>query len=152
HDQDEALTMSDRVAVLAAGRIEQLGTPVDLYEHPANEFVAGFIGVSNLIERDGRRLVVRPERIRLLRLDEAAEAGGHLGEGVVQDVTYAGMVTRYAVQLERGGRLLVVQQNLESAAQATDVRGRRVRLAWRPEQASNISAAQSEGPEQQVNT
>src|SRR5437588_11851869 len=67
HDQDEALTMSDRVAVLNGGRIEQLGSPVDLYERPANEFVAGFIGVSNVIERDGRRLVVRPERIRLLR-------------------------------------------------------------------------------------
>src|SRR5438034_6064209 len=65
HDQDEALTMSDRVAVLNGGRIEQLGSPVDLYEHPANEFVAGFIGVSNLIERDGRRLVVRPEERRV---------------------------------------------------------------------------------------
>ncbi len=152
HDQDEALTMSDRVAVLNGGRIEQLGSPVDLYERPANEFVAGFIGVSNLIDRDGRRLVVRPERIRLLRLDETPEPGSHLEDGVVQDVTYAGMVTRYAVQLDRGGRLLVVQQNMESAARATDVRGRRVRLAWRPEQAFNISAAQSEGPEQQVNT
>src|SRR5207245_7133679 len=64
HDQDEALTMSDRVAVLAAGRIAQLGTPVDLYAHPANQFVAGCIGVSNVIDRDGRRLVVRPERTR----------------------------------------------------------------------------------------
>src|SRR5205823_5704617 len=141
----EGLTMGDRVAVLNGGRIEQLGSPVDLYEHPANEFVAGFIGVSNLIDRDGRRLVVRPERIRLLRLDETPEPGSHLEDGVVQDVTYAGMVTRYAVQLDRGGRLLVVQQNMESAARATDVRGRRVRLAWRPEQAFNISAAQSEG-------
>jgi len=60
-------------------------------------------------------------------------------------------VTRYAVQLDRGGRLLVVQQNTESAARASDFRGRRVRLAWRPEQAFNISAAQSEGPEQQAN-
>src|SRR5437667_3635794 len=151
HDQDEALTMSDRVAVLNGGRIEQLGSPVDLYERPANEFVAGFIGVSNVIERDGRRLVVRPERIRLLRLEEPVELGSHVEDGVVQDVTYAGMMTRYAVQLDRGGRLLVVQQNMESAARASDFRGRRVRLAWRPEQAFNISAAQSEGPEQQAN-
>src|SRR3982075_3707982 len=70
HDQDEALTMSDRVAVLAGGRIEQLGSPVDLYDHPANEFVAGFIGVSNVVDLDGRRLVVRPERIRLLDVDQ----------------------------------------------------------------------------------
>jgi putative spermidine/putrescine transport system ATP-binding protein len=151
HDQDEALTMSDRVAVLNGGRIEQLGSPVDLYDHPTNEFVAGFIGVSNLIEREGRRLVVRPERIRLLHLDETPDAGSHLEEGVVQEVIYAGMVTRYAVQLDRGGRLLVVQQNLESPARATDLHGHRVRLAWRPEQAFNISATQSTQPEAAAN-
>src|SRR5213595_2326709 len=78
HDQDEALTMSDRVAVLAGGRIEQLGSPVDLYEHPANEFVAGFIGVSNVIDRGGRRLVVRPERIRLLDPGETPGPGTHV--------------------------------------------------------------------------
>jgi putative spermidine/putrescine transport system ATP-binding protein len=143
HDQDEALTMSDRVAVLAGGRIEQLGSPVDLYEHPANEFVAGFIGVSNVVDLEGRRLVVRPERIRLLELDETPEAGSHVEDGTVQEVTYAGMVTRYTVQLERGGRLLVVEQNRESAAQASDLRGRRVRLAWRPDQAFDISTPQS---------
>jgi putative spermidine/putrescine transport system ATP-binding protein len=143
HDQDEALTMSDRVAVLAGGRIEQLGSPVDLYEHPANEFVAGFIGVSNVVDLEGRRLVVRPERIRLLELDETPEAGSHVEAGTVQEVTYAGMVTRYTVQLERGGRLLVVEQNRESAAQASDLRGRRVRLAWRPDQAFDISTPQS---------
>jgi putative spermidine/putrescine transport system ATP-binding protein len=143
HDQDEALTMSDRVAVLAGGRIEQLGSPVDLYEHPANEFVAGFIGVSNVVDLEGRRLVVRPERIRLLELDETPEAGSHVEAGTVQEVTYAGMVTRYTVQLERGGRLLVVEQNRESAAQASDLRGRRVRLAWRPDQAFDISTQSS---------
>jgi len=148
HDQDEALTMSDRVAVLAGGRIEQLGSPVDLYEHPANEFVAGFIGVSNVIDRDGRRLVVRPERIRLLDPGETPGTGTHLEDGTVQDVTYAGMVTRYAVQLDRGGRLLVVEQNRESAAGANDLRGRRVRLAWRPDQAFDISTPQAERSEQ----
>jgi len=143
HDQDEALTMSDRVAVLAGGRIEQLGSPVDLYEHPANEFVAGFIGVSNVIDLDGRRLVVRPERIQLLDVRETPEAGTHVEDGTVQEVIYAGMVTRYAVQLDRGGRLLAVQQNLESAAGASDLRGRRVRLAWRPDQAFDISTPRS---------
>ena len=66
HDQEEALTMSDRIAVMNHGRIEQLGTPIDVYERPATEFVAGFIGVSNLLERDGRRITVRPEKVRLL--------------------------------------------------------------------------------------
>ncbi len=140
--------MSDRVAVLAGGHIEQLGSPVDLYEHPANEFVAGFIGVSNVIDRDGRRLVVRPERIRLLDAGETPGPGTHVEDGVVQDVIYAGMVTRYAVQLDRGGRLLVVEQNRESAAGANDLRGRRVRLAWRPDQAFDISTPQAERSEQ----
>jgi putative spermidine/putrescine transport system ATP-binding protein len=147
HDQDEALTMSDRVAVLAGGRIEQLGSPVDLYDHPANEFVAGFIGVSNVVDLDGRRLVVRPERIRLLDVDQTPELGTHVEDGTVEDVTYAGMVTRYVVQLDRGGRLLVVEQNRESAAQASDLRGSRVRLAWRPDQAFDVSMPQSDRPE-----
>ena len=66
HDQDEALTMSDRIAVFSDGRIEQVGTPGEIYERPANEFVAGFVGTSNMIERDGRAYMVRPEKIRLL--------------------------------------------------------------------------------------
>ena len=74
HDQEEALTMSDRIAVMNRGRIEQLGSPTDVYERPATEFVAGFIGVSNLIERDGRRITVRPEKVRILE-DGRAGAG-----------------------------------------------------------------------------
>src|SRR4051812_33175175 len=70
HDQEEALTMSDRLAVFRAGRIEQVGTPAEVYEHPANEFVAGFVGVSNVVERDGRRFTIRPEKIRLLAAGE----------------------------------------------------------------------------------
>ena len=62
HDQEEALTMSDRIAVFNEGRIEQIGAPNDVYEKPANLFVAGFVGVSNVLERDGKRFTVRPER------------------------------------------------------------------------------------------
>ena len=90
-------------------------------------------------------------RIRLLRPEEAPDIGSQVEDGLVQDVIYAGMVTRYAVQLDRGGRLLVVQQNTESAAHASDLRGRRVRLAWRPEQGFNISTPQSDRPELQGN-
>src|SRR5207244_13461373 len=75
HDQEEALTMSDRIAVFNHGRIEQIGSPVDVYEHPGTEFVAGFVGVSNLLERDGRRFTVRPEKIRILEAGEATQAG-----------------------------------------------------------------------------
>src|ERR687888_2423359 len=75
HDQEEALTMSDRIAVFNAGRVEQIGTPADVYERPATEFVAGFIGVSNVLERAGRKFTVRPEKIHMLQSDEPGEPG-----------------------------------------------------------------------------
>ena len=65
HDQEEALTMSDHLAVFNDGRIEQVGSPAEVYERPATEFVAGFVGTSNIVERGGRRISVRPERIEL---------------------------------------------------------------------------------------
>ena len=77
HDQEEALTMSDRLAVMNNGRIEQLGTPVEVYEHPVNEFVAGFIGVSNLLERGDRRFTIRPEKVTLTDPGTPAAAGQH---------------------------------------------------------------------------
>jgi putative spermidine/putrescine transport system ATP-binding protein len=129
HDQDEALTMSDRLAVFNEGRIEQLGTPAEVYEHPATEFVAGFVGISNVLERDGRRFTVRPEKIQMQFGDDG---GGEPGR--IRDVVYVGMFTRYIVELDSGGELTVVRQNLEtSSADALESRGRRVRLEWRPE-------------------
>ncbi len=138
HDQEEALTMSDRVAILRDGRVEQVGTPVEVYERPASDFVAGFIGVSNLIERDGRHVTVRPEKIRILDDTEQSEPGAHVESGVVREVIYLGAVTRYVVDLEAAGQLVVVRQNLDNAEQALQARGRRVRLAWQPEQAFPI--------------
>jgi putative spermidine/putrescine transport system ATP-binding protein len=122
HDQEEALTMSDRIAVFNEGRIEQIGSPDEVYEHPASEFVAGFVGVSNILERGGRRFTIRPEKIVM--------NGGSGEAGVVKDVQYAGSVTRYVVELESGERLVVVRQNLESSPVETDAR---VNLHWRPE-------------------
>jgi putative spermidine/putrescine transport system ATP-binding protein len=129
HDQDEALTMSDRIAVFCDGKLEQIGTPGEIYERPANEFVAGFVGTSNVIERDGRRCTVRPEKIRLLDDDDREQA---TAEGAVREVAYLGAITRYQVELDSGETLVVVRQNLNtSAEQALAQRGRRVRLAWR---------------------
>ena len=134
HDQEEALTMSDRLAVFNAGRVAQVGTPAEVYEHPANEFVAGFVGVSNVVARNGRRFTIRPEKVRLLGGSEDAD-GLHVEAGVVRDVAYVGMVTRYAVELDAGGELQVVRQNLEtSSQQAQELRGQRVRVAWHEEQ------------------
>jgi putative spermidine/putrescine transport system ATP-binding protein len=150
HDQEEALTMSDRLAVFRAGRIEQVGTPAEVYEHPANEFVAGFVGVSNVVERDGRRFTIRPEKIRLLGEGEAAD-GLHVEAGTVEDVAYVGMVTRYLVALDAGGALQVVRQNLEtSSVDAHELRGRRVRVAWREGQTSAIEEGQSPEEEERA--
>src|ERR687889_1261999 len=90
HDQEEALTMSDRLAVFNAGRIEQVGAPADVYEHPATEFVAGFVGVSNVLERGGRRFTVRPEKVHLLDPGEQRGAGWHVEAGEVVDSAYVG--------------------------------------------------------------
>jgi putative spermidine/putrescine transport system ATP-binding protein len=127
HDQEEALTMSDRLAVFNDGRIEQIGSPADVYERPQTEFVAGFVGVSNVLERGGRRITIRPEKIHM------SETGS--GEpGVVREVVYVGSVTRYLVDLDSGGELVVVRQNLElSSDEVQAARGRHVRLAWKPE-------------------
>jgi putative spermidine/putrescine transport system ATP-binding protein len=134
HDQEEALTMSDRLAVFNDGRIEQIGAPAEVYERPATEFVAGFVGVSNVLERDGRKFTVRPEKIRM-HFDEAGE--GELGR--IRDVVYVGMFTRYIVELDSGGELTVVRQNLETSSQeALESRGKRVRLEWRPEHTFEI--------------
>jgi putative spermidine/putrescine transport system ATP-binding protein len=136
HDQEEALTMSDRIAVFNEGRIEQVGTPEEIYEHPATEFVAGFVGVSNVLERDGRRFTIRPEKIEMV---DAPEGGGETG--TVKDVIYAGAFTRYIVALDAGGELTVMRQNLETTSQeALEERGRRVRLEWRPEHTFTIEA------------
>ncbi len=139
HDQEEALTMSDRLAVFNLGRIEQLGTPEAVYEQPASEFVAGFIGVSNLLERGGRRFTIRPEKIRLLGEGEQPPAGSHAEPGRIEEATYLGMVTRYVVELTAGGRLTAVAQNLETAAaEALAARGRAVTVAWRDDQTYEI--------------
>jgi putative spermidine/putrescine transport system ATP-binding protein len=119
HDQEEALTMSDRVAVFNDGRIEQVGTPQDVYERPLTEFVAGFVGVSNIVQQNGRRVTVRPEKIRLSLGD-----GGR--PGVISDAVFVGMFTRYVVDLEGGGRLTVVRQNDASPV----AKGALVQLQW----------------------
>ena len=135
HDQEEALTMSDHLAVFNQGRIEQVGAPADVYERPATEFVAGFVGTSNILERNGRTFTVRPEKIVMV--------DGEQGEGEpgrIRDVIYLGAVTRYVVALDGGGELVALRQNLEtSSAEALEQRGSRVRLTWRPEHTFEIS-------------
>jgi putative spermidine/putrescine transport system ATP-binding protein len=133
HDQDEALTMSDRIAVFNEGGVEQVSPPIELYERPATEFVAGFVGVSNLLERDGSRFTIRPEKIQLL--EPAATPNGLRTErGHIAEIAYAGMVTRYTVALDAGGELQVIRQNVEgTSVDAASEQGREVIVGWRPE-------------------
>jgi putative spermidine/putrescine transport system ATP-binding protein len=143
HDQEEALTMSDRLAVFDAGKIVQVGGPAEVYEHPASAFVAGFVGTSNVLERGGRRFTVRPEKIRILAGEPTA--GLHVEQGRVRDVSYVGPLTRYVVALDAGGELQVVAQNLETtSAEALEDKGRMVSVAWRQEHTSAI-AGEEEG-------
>jgi putative spermidine/putrescine transport system ATP-binding protein len=108
HDQGEALVMSDRIAVMSAGRIEQVGTPADIYERPATRFVAEFIGRMNFFVTDGRTVAIRPERAQLMP-DPPAE--GFMRRGVVRNVLYLGATLEYHVQLDGGERALVEAHN-----------------------------------------
>ena len=140
HDQEEALTMSDRLAVFNRGRIEQLGTPADLYERPATAFVAGFVGTSNLLRGDAAKslvgeeglFTVRPEKIRITERG-ASVAGDEVGaDGTIRNVVYLGPDTRYIVALDAGSELVVTQQNLNtSSMEVLAAQGQPVRLAWK---------------------
>jgi putative spermidine/putrescine transport system ATP-binding protein len=146
HDQEEALSMSDRIAVLSKGRIEQVGSPLEVYERPETDFVAGFIGISNLIERDGRHMTVRPEKIRLLADGEEAPPGAHVETGRISDVIYVGVITRYVVALDAGGELVVARQNEQAPVATHEASGRPARIAWLPDQTITISQERDARP------
>jgi putative spermidine/putrescine transport system ATP-binding protein len=136
--------MSDRIAVFNRGRIEQVGSPAEVYEAPGSRFVSDFVGVSNLLDRDGRRFTVRPEKVRILEAGEPGD-GLHTERGRIRDVAYAGMITRYLVILDAGGKLQLVRQNLEtSSKQALEQAGREVVVGWRPEHTVAVTTANDE--------
>jgi putative spermidine/putrescine transport system ATP-binding protein len=146
HDQEEALTMSDRIAVFNQGQIEQVGSPAEMYEHPATPFVAGFVGVSNLISGplaqqitgSEERFSIRPEKIHLAPLSSQPEANQYAVEGLVRDVIYLGLYTRYLVEVG-GVDLVVVEQNLKTTSMDVfKVKGQRVRLLWDREHVRTI--------------
>jgi putative spermidine/putrescine transport system ATP-binding protein len=140
HDQAEALSMSDRIAVFNEGRIVQVASPAELYENPADAFVAGFVGTSNLLGPESARKIlgrdgtftVRPEKIRLVDMGGPAPADGECSAtGVVTDVSYLGAETRYTVTLDTGDELVVTEQNLTTkSTDALAAKDRPVRLVW----------------------
>ncbi|MEI6648709.1 MAG: ABC transporter ATP-binding protein [Actinomycetes bacterium] len=159
HDQEEAMTMADTIAVMNEGRIEQMGTPADLYDNPKTAFVANFLGQSNLIKgkiesnggdtqvvdlfgtkvavprarssaRDSSILVgVRPEKLRI-QPEDIAMTGNILSGGVISDVSYIGVSTQYQVEMPWGQELMVFEQNDDGIAPLD--KGDRVNLSWEP--------------------
>jgi spermidine/putrescine transport system ATP-binding protein len=159
HDQEEAMTMADRIAVMNQGRIDQIGPPMELYEQPKTAFVAGFLGVSNMVsatvENGGQvrlgdgtsasvpaellkdapsnvRIGVRPEKVRLLPASDPAEAGANRLVGTVRDVSYIGVSTQYIIDTPGGDELVAIVQNAGRGARHLD-RGESVQLLWDPE-------------------
>ena len=174
HDQEEAMTMSDRIAVMNRGRYEQLGDPESLYERPTTRFVAGFLGISNLIPAtvegtdgdyasvrigsdslnkvprslfNGTKKVsigVRPEKIRLRERSAESPAGHNHLLGVVRDASYLGVSTQYLVE-SLGGNLTVYEQNVERATRSQLwARGDEVQMTWSPDHSFVVPA---DGPE-----
>jgi putative spermidine/putrescine transport system ATP-binding protein len=132
--------MSDRLAVFNQGRIEQVGAPADVYEHPATRFVAGFVGTSNLLRDDVAETIlgvrgtftIRPEKIHLREPDAAVADDETAALGTIRDVAYLGPDTRYIVALDAGAALVVTQQNLATTStEALAQQGKAVRLVWK---------------------
>ncbi len=134
HDQGEALSMSDRVAVFNEGRIEQVASPQDLYEAPSTEFVANFVGTANLIGDGATVVTVRPERIRF-GVPSADESGT---SGEVIDVQFLGPTTRHRILTIDGNTLIVEVPNTESSPRAAA--GDTVQLAWRRDQTARVGS------------
>ena len=165
HDQEEAMTMADTIAVMNGGRIEQLGAPAELYERPATTFAANFLGQSNLLEAtvtgtSGQDLLldVRGHRVALARSRSAVDQGrlwlgvrpeklrvttagadGNRLDGVVTDASFTGVATHYLVRMPWGQELTVVQQNDGSAALRP---GQQVTVTWTSDHGFGLDASQ----------
>jgi putative spermidine/putrescine transport system ATP-binding protein len=135
HDQEEALTMSDRIAVFDKGKIQQLDKPSTIYERPSNEFVAGFVGISNLISGKAAEEIigkagtftVRPEKIQLGKMTGQVRSA----EGTIKEVEYLGPSTRFLVELDAGVTLMALRQNThETSLEVEALRNSRTTLCW----------------------
>ncbi|MEO6143283.1 MAG: ABC transporter ATP-binding protein [Dermatophilaceae bacterium] len=153
HDQEEALTLSDRIAVFNNGRIEQIGTAAQVYEQPTSAFVAGFVGTSNLLHGEASRSTfgrdgsnsIRPEKLRLLPAGGEARDGERHADGRIAEVVYAGPMTRFVIDLPAGTRLIALRQNdSTSSSDVATMRGSGIRLAWRDEHVVTVPDRTSE--------
>ena len=121
HDQEEALSMSDRIAVFNKGKIEQLGTPREIYDNPNSAFVSEFVGQTNRIEIDGKKINIRPE---FVTISKSAGPGDRIVQGTVRDEIFVGASTRYLVDTTLGFSMISTQ------AQGDVKAGDAVTLSW----------------------
>ncbi len=149
HDQEEALTMSDRIAVFNAGKIEQIGSPSDIYEKPISAFVAGFVGTSNLVRGEVAKRItgseqtfsIRPEKIYLGSMDEKIAPDMVSIEGLIRDVIYLGLYTRYLVEVDGSVDLVVIEQNQKTTSMdVLSTKGQKVKLSWHKDHISRLGA------------
>jgi putative spermidine/putrescine transport system ATP-binding protein len=150
--------MSDRLAVFNRGKIEQIGAPADVYERPATQFVAGFVGTSNLLSGPAAQAIVgkdgtytvRPEKIRLGGANETPADGQVAARGKIRKVVYLGSDTRYLVDLDAGSELTVVQQNLAtSSSEALELEGKPVTLLWQRQHTLPVLEPGGQAPEEE---
>ena len=154
HDQEEALTLSDRIAVFNDGRIEQVATPRELYQNPSSSFVAGFVGTSNLLTGPNARAVVgrdgtfsiRPEKIHL---GDVPDPGASTATGTVREVVYLGSANHYVIDIDMpwagdSPQIVVMQQNFHDSDGQRSQRGEKVRLAWLPEHVIELPGSNEE--------
>ena len=141
--------MSDRIAVFNEGKIEQVGAPSEVYERPASPFVAGFVGTSNLVSGNVAKRItgseqmfsIRPEKIHLGSAQDKPEKDMLSIDGVVRDVVYLGLFTRYLVEIEGGNDLVVVEQNLKTTSMdVLSAKGQKVRLFWHKDHISRVGS------------
>jgi spermidine/putrescine transport system ATP-binding protein len=168
HDQEEAMTMADTIAVMNLGKIEQLGSPIEIYEHPKTAFVANFLGQSNLLRgktegADGDNIIVdifgakialpqaiaegrsgnivigvRPEKVKIGSHERAHELPRNQVSGVVTDASFTGLSTQYLVRTPWEQELIIFEQNLSAAERFEN--GSEVVLAWEPRHAFALDA------------
>jgi ABC-type Fe3+/spermidine/putrescine transport system ATPase subunit len=140
HDQEEALTMSDRIAVMSRARIAQIGTPVEVYENPRTEFVAGFLGETNVFDEGGGRVAVRPERMELRRPGAVVSAAAIARAGEIREIVYLGDRVHAVVTLDSGRDVLVAL--MERGAESEWRRGDAAVVTWSAADARRLEAGE----------
>jgi putrescine transport system ATP-binding protein len=136
HDQEEAMSMATRLAVMNTGRVAQVGTPHEIYERPASRFVADFIGIANILEADGGWLALRPEKITLAA-DRPDAANTVVGK--ILDIAYEGDRSLYRIVTEGKGTMVVSTTNIDRMQPASFARGQEVWLGWSADAGHRVS-------------